>query len=171
MIDIAALVNAAGIAAGGGVSTAGKGGNGATGGDNGGSKGSSSSSSPSSSASTEGPLVWALARLIKGDATIFHQSVSSTSHTGLGKGSNGRSNGGSNGGRRGVLAGAFDIETSANAKLLSVMVHMCHGVQFKTKDDVLPLGLPLRVTTAEGRSSGGGAANDVVQFVVKVAKY
>ena len=147
MIDIAALVNAAGIAAGGGVSTAGKGGNGATGGDNGGSKGSSSSSSPSSSASTEGPLVWALARLIKGDATIFHQSVSSTSHTGLGKGSNGRSNGGSNGGSRGVLAGAFDIDTSAKAKLLSVMVHMCHGVQFKTKDDVLPLGLPLRVGT------------------------
>ena len=150
MIDISALVNAAGTAAGGGVSTAGKGGKGGndtTGEGNGGSKGSSSSSSPSSSASTEGPLVWALARLIKGDATIFHQSVSSASHTGPGKGSNGRSNVGSNGGSRGVLAAAFDIDTSAKAKLLSVMVHMCHGVQFKTKDDVLPLGLPLRVGT------------------------
>ena len=150
MIDISALVNAAGTAAGGGVSTAGKGGKGGNdtmGEGNGGSKGSSSSSSPSSSASTEGPLVWALARLIKGDATIFHQSVSSASHTGPGKGSNGRSNVGSNGGSRGVLAAAFDIDTSAKAKLLSVMVHMCHGVQFKTKDDVLPLGLPLRVGT------------------------
>ena len=147
MIDISALVNAAGTAAGGGVSTAGKGGNGAAGGGNGCSNGSSSSSSPSSSASTEGPLVWALARLIKGDATIFHQSVSSTSRPGPGKGSSGRSNVGSNGGSRGVLAAAFDIDTSAKAKLLSVMVHMCHGVQFKTKDDVLPLGLPLRVGT------------------------